>query len=122
MSPILAFLDSPVQLFVVAVIALLIFGKRLPEVMRGLGKGITEFKKGMSGIEDEINRGSSYSPPNYHEPSRPLPIEDQRQEMTAPKFQPPTSAPTEATAQMANPAANSAANPATNPVNNPAAS
>jgi sec-independent protein translocase protein TatA len=95
MTPILAFWESPVQLFIVAAIALLIFGKRLPEVMRGLGKGITEFKKGMSGIEDEINR-SSYTPPqNYHEPPRPLPLEE-RHEMTAPKFQPPTSAPTEA--------------------------
>ncbi len=102
MSPILAFLESPVQLLIVAGIALLIFGKRLPEVMRGLGKGITEFKKGMSGIEDEMNRSSSYNPPNYHEPPRPLPIEE-RHEVTAPKFQPPTSAPTEAHTQSNGP-------------------
>src|SRR5438270_7419736 len=33
---------------------LLIFGKRLPEVGRSLGKGIVEFKKGLKGVEDEI--------------------------------------------------------------------
>jgi len=95
MSPILAFWESPIQLAVVGLIALLLFGKRLPEVMRSLGKGITEFKRGMSGLEEEMNRGSNSSylpPPNYHEPARPLPS-DERPEITAPKFQPPTSAP-----------------------------
>jgi len=37
---------------VILIIALLIFGKRLPEVMRSLGKGISEFKKGMNEIAD----------------------------------------------------------------------
>ena len=99
MSPVLAFWESPVQLMVVGLIALLLFGKRLPEVMRGLGKGIMEFKRGMSGLEEEFNRSnySSSNPPSYHEPSRPLPLEE-RPEITAPKFQPPTSAPTSAPA------------------------
>jgi sec-independent protein translocase protein TatA len=35
---------------------LLIFGKRLPEVGRSLGKGIVEFKKGLKGVEDEISQ------------------------------------------------------------------
>ncbi len=38
---------------VILIIALLIFGKRLPEVMRSLGKGISEFKKGMNDITDQ---------------------------------------------------------------------
>jgi len=33
---------------------LLLFGKRLPEVGRSLGKGIVEFKKGLAGIEEEV--------------------------------------------------------------------
>ena len=37
---------------VILIIALLIFGKRLPEVMRSLGKGISEFKKGMNDIAE----------------------------------------------------------------------
>jgi sec-independent protein translocase protein TatA len=99
MSPTLAFIFGnmgPMELLILAFIALLLFGKRLPEVMRSMGKGITEFKKGMNGIEDEIGRstGISSSPTPYHEPARPLPS-DERHEVTAPKFQPPTSAPTE---------------------------
>jgi sec-independent protein translocase protein TatA len=56
---------------VIAAFGLLIFGKRLPEVGRSLGKGIIEFKKGLKGVEDEIEeesnkpgRGGS-SPPKF---------------------------------------------------------
>jgi sec-independent protein translocase protein TatA len=96
MSPVLAIWESPVQLMVVGLIALLLFGKRLPEVMRGLGKGIMEFKKGMSGLEDEFNRSTYAS--NLPEQTRPLPLEE-RPEIIAPKFQPPTTAPTAAPPQ-----------------------
>ena len=40
------------ELIVVLIIALLLFGKRLPTVMRGLGKSVTEFKSGMKEIVD----------------------------------------------------------------------
>ena len=40
---------------VIAVIGLLFFGKRLPEVGKSLGKGIVEFKKGLKGIEDDVD-------------------------------------------------------------------
>jgi sec-independent protein translocase protein TatA len=107
MSPTLAFFTfSPTELMVVAFIALLLFGKRLPEVMRSLGKGVTEFKKGMSGIEDEFNRsmyGQGQQQPTYHDPARPLPLEEQRPELTAPKFQPPTTAPMQAPPQQQQP-------------------
>jgi len=45
---------GPSEMIVVGFIALLLFGKRLPEVMRSLGRGVTEFKKGISGVEDEL--------------------------------------------------------------------
>jgi sec-independent protein translocase protein TatA len=44
------------DLLVIAAIALLLFGKRLPEVGRSLGKGIVEFKKGLKGIEDDVTQ------------------------------------------------------------------
>ena len=47
---------GPPELIVVGLIALMLFGNRLPEVMRSLGRGVTEFKKGISGIDDEIRR------------------------------------------------------------------
>lgn len=52
------FSPSPFQLLCVAVIALLLFGNRLPSVMRSLGKGVTEFKNGISGIENEIKNST----------------------------------------------------------------
>ncbi len=47
-----------VQLIIVAVIAFLLFGNRLPSVMRSLGRSVTEFKRGVNGIEDEIESAS----------------------------------------------------------------
>ena len=44
------------ELMIIAFVSLLIFGNRLPSVMRNLGKGVTEFKKGVSGIEDDIDK------------------------------------------------------------------
>ncbi len=41
------------EIIVLLVIGVLLFGRRLPEVGRYLGKGIVEFKKGVSGVDDE---------------------------------------------------------------------
>ena len=74
-------------------LALILFGARkLPELGRSLGRGIVEFKKGVRGIEDDMDdnitrRGSSQPQ------SRPIP-EDDRTEVTAPKFEPPQFEPT----------------------------
>lgn len=55
MSPVFAFPfgAGPYELLIIGFVALLLFGNRLPGVMRSLGKGITEFKKGVQGIEDD---------------------------------------------------------------------
>ncbi len=44
---------------VIVIIALLIFGRRLPEVGRALGQSIVQFKKGIKGIENEIEEESN---------------------------------------------------------------
>ena len=59
MSPLLAIGVGPVELIVVSLVILLLFGNRLPNVMRSMGKGITEFKKGVAGIEDDADKNSS---------------------------------------------------------------
>ena len=43
------------EVMIIGFVALLIFGNRLPSVMRSLGKSVTEFKKGVSGIEEDID-------------------------------------------------------------------
>ena len=48
-------LPGGAEWIIILVIAVLIFGRRLPEIARGLGKSITEFKKGVKDTEDEIN-------------------------------------------------------------------
>lgn len=44
------------ELMIIALIVLLLFGGRLPSVMRNLGKGVVEFKKGISGVEEDIEK------------------------------------------------------------------
>jgi sec-independent protein translocase protein TatA len=46
---------GPMEMIIVMGIAVLLFGKRLPEVGRSLGKGIVEFKKGLSGVADDLD-------------------------------------------------------------------
>ena len=44
------------EITIIALVILLLFGgKKIPELMRGLGKGVSQFKKGMNDIEQEIN-------------------------------------------------------------------
>ena len=43
------------EIIIIAIVVLLLFGgKKIPELMKGLGKGINQFKRGMKEVEDEI--------------------------------------------------------------------
>lgn len=48
-------MPGPVELAIILGILLLLFGSRLPSLMRNLGRGVTEFKKGVNGIEEDID-------------------------------------------------------------------
>lgn len=54
----LSFISLPggMEWIVILVIGLLIFGRKLPDVGRGLGQGIREFKRGLKDVEDEVKR------------------------------------------------------------------
>jgi len=68
MSTLAFHLPGGPEWIVIAILALLIFGKRLPEVGRSVGRSIVEFKKGIKGIEDEIETETS-------KPDRERPLE-----------------------------------------------
>ncbi|MDE6587933.1 MAG: twin-arginine translocase TatA/TatE family subunit [Paramuribaculum sp.] len=47
------------EIIIIAFVVLLLFGgKKIPELMKGLGKGVKSFKDGMKGVEDEV-RGTT---------------------------------------------------------------
>ena len=52
----LAFGIGTTELIILAGIALLLFGTRLPKVMRSLGEGLVEFKRGVQGLPDDSSR------------------------------------------------------------------
>ncbi|MGA2914581.1 MAG: twin-arginine translocase TatA/TatE family subunit [Sedimentisphaerales bacterium] len=55
-SKVLAWTPGFWEILMVLIIALVLFGKRLPEVARSLGRSLTEFKKGMNETKDEIEK------------------------------------------------------------------
>jgi sec-independent protein translocase protein TatA len=61
MTSLLAYfaMPGPFEMLIIAVIVLLLFGNRLPTAMRSLGRGVVEFKKGIQGIEEEIDQAST---------------------------------------------------------------
>jgi sec-independent protein translocase protein TatA len=50
---------GPLEVVIILVVVLLLFGKRLPSVGRSLGRGIVEFKKGLKGIKDDVEEAGS---------------------------------------------------------------
>jgi len=98
------FTPGPMEMVIIGVVAVLLFGKKLPDVGRSVGRSLMEFKKGMRGIEDELNiinplssttnynnnppRRTSSTPSTFHD------IDD-REEPIAPKFDPPRASSTD---------------------------
>lgn len=87
------------EMVILGIVAILLFGSRLPEVARNLGKGVTEFKKGLRGIENEINEATSERRVSHYEKHI-----DDHEEPTAPRFDPPTSEPREVAESKIEPA------------------
>ena len=55
-------LPSGAEWFIILAIGLLLFGRRLPEVGRSLGQGIVEFKKGLKGVQEDVNTSGEANP------------------------------------------------------------
>ena len=52
----LLMIGAPEIIFIVLIVLLLFGGKKIPELMRGMGKGVKMFKKGMNDVEEEVKR------------------------------------------------------------------
>ncbi|MEM8556637.1 MAG: twin-arginine translocase TatA/TatE family subunit [Bacteroidota bacterium] len=91
---------GPWEIALVMLVVLLVFGaKRIPEIARGLGKGIREFKDATSEISKELQvdppRQQVQPPPQqtYQQPTYAPPPQQQAPQQPAPPAQPPAQQP-----------------------------
>ena len=79
---------GPMEIVVIVIIGVLLFGRRLPEIGKSMGKTIVEFKKGMKGLEDELdtNHMPGSAPAQQHAVNEQIRT-PQRVAATAPKFE-----------------------------------
>ena len=69
----LLMIGAPEIIFIVIIVLLLFGGKKIPELMKGLGKGVKSFKQGMNEMEEEVKRPSEDQPsqqPTEQQPSQ----------------------------------------------------
>lgn len=85
------------ELVIIGIIAVLLFGKRLPEVAKSLGSSYREFRKGLTDLQSHMDvsdtYGSTSSSSSYSDSSSSYGDFDDHDEATAPKFEPPPSEP-----------------------------
>ena len=62
---------GPWEIVLILVVVLLVFGaKRIPEIAQSLGKGITEFKRGVKDVQTEIENNVNTTPPPEPQPTQ----------------------------------------------------
>ena len=83
------------ELFIVAVVAILLFGKNLPEMAKKFGGVYRDFRKSLDDLRSQVDFTDTFN----SAPSRPRPARkshsdyDDLDEISAPKFEPPPAAP-----------------------------
>ena len=89
------------ELMIIGVIAVLLFGRKLPEVARSLGSSYREFRKGLNDLQSQINASDHYSSSSYSSRNSSSTQSsslsyggfDDHVEAKAPKFEPPPAEP-----------------------------
>ena len=83
------------EMIILGIVGVLLFGRNLPEVGRSLGKSFIEFKRGISGIENELNTAVNRPATRSTSSAKKSTFNDidDRDEATAPKFEPPKAEP-----------------------------
>lgn len=81
---------NPIQMMLIGAIAVLLFGKRLPEVAKSVGKQLFELRKGLRSIEDVIHSAGDTTASSDFSAERTYQHHaEDHDEATAPKFEPP---------------------------------
>jgi sec-independent protein translocase protein TatA len=86
---------GPQELLIVGIVAVLLFGSRLPDVARSLGASYREFRKGLTDLQSQVNFHETISSitsgtSNYHaKPTKVIEEREDYEDASAPKFEPP---------------------------------
>jgi sec-independent protein translocase protein TatA len=84
------------ELFIVAIVAILLFGKNLPEVAKKFGGMYRDFRKSLDDLRSQVDFTETFnSAPTKSRPTKTYSEYDDYDEVTAPKFSPPPAPPEE---------------------------
>lgn len=84
------------ELMIVGIIAIVLFGSKLPEVARSLGGSYREFRKGLGDIQSSMNEGYYSASSSYQSKpapkAKPASAYDDYEPVSSPRFEPPPAA------------------------------
>jgi sec-independent protein translocase protein TatA len=85
------------ELVLIGILAVLLFGKKLPEVAKTVGKTYNQFRKGLNDMQGDFHRAMHTPDEPVRKTRKPDRYDeyDDRDEASAPKFEPPPAAPRE---------------------------
>lgn len=78
------------ELIMIGVVAVLLFGSRLPEVARSLGSSYQQFRKGLSDIQTSLKSDLDIDQNSYRRVDDYADVHDDYDEPSAPRFEPPS--------------------------------
>jgi sec-independent protein translocase protein TatA len=84
---------GPSELVIVGIVAVLLFGKNLPQVAQKIGRHYRDFRRSLNDLQSQVNFNEAFdSAPVKSKPRRTYDYDDY-EEVSAPKFEPPPAPP-----------------------------